>query len=577
MKRSFRVALALAAGASVCACSDPPANKIAACEGDPSAMGVSTSALTLQDRKVVGAAAKYQPDAAIAVRENTLRTSMVARRAMAWDVVGRVLAPTPLGEAKLAQQFGQQPTVPAWHTWYGRDDFERVFKKLYQELGAPGRRVHQAFDASTIAAGVDWNSNALDELSTTSWPESRYLEYLSAATTDERAHGFGGISRVSYSPGTMTHLLGSYSTMLSCSLQPEPAAFASEPIVEGRAVSNSESLSMAECDWHVVGPFVSASDAEFAVHSQGDGDADIYIRRGQAPDLNTFDCKSDGKTSDEDCSIDGGGPIYVGVLASKASAVKITVDYREADVRKPACLANEMPRDAAMVKADWHRAQFGATLNVYDTSGPRMSSRLSKAGGFAWGPGDGQADPGPRDIYSVTLPNGNAFRMSGLHIMTKELDHWVWITLWWSPTPDSDFGADRPAAIATLPGPWKNYKMCVVTDYVEGDADPRGGATGSLGDSLAAVYRGKDAPSWCSNPYLEIGERNANTNCIGCHQHGGTSLKPEAILSDFPAMGSTRLRNNFFTDYSWAIRGGGGEDITALIKAEADYWAAGDK
>ena len=74
--------------------------------------------------------------------------------------------------------------------------------------------------------------------------------------------------------------------------------------------------------------------------------------------------------------------------------------------------------------------------------------------------------------------------------MSKELDHWLWITLWWSPDPDSDFGADRPAAIAALPGPWRNYKMCVTSSYLEGDPDPRGGADGSLGDALAAVHGG---------------------------------------------------------------------------------------
>jgi hypothetical protein len=118
--------------------------------------------------------------------------------------------------------------------------------------------------------------------------------------------------------------------------------------------------------------------------------------------------------------------------------------------------------------------------------------------------------------------------------------------------------------------------MCVATTYVEADADPAGGHTGTLGDSLTAVHAGVGGPTWCSNPYIEEGAGNAGTNCIGCHQHGGTSLAPELILSDEPAHGSTRTRNNFFTDYLWVIKGGGGEDLSSIVQAEVDFWDATD-
>ena len=51
---------------------------------------------------------------------------------------------------------------------------------------------------------------------------------------------------------------------------------------------------------------------------------------------------------------------------------------------------------------------------------------------------------------------------------------------------------------------------------------------------------------------------------------------PEAILADQPHFGSTRMRNNFFTDYTWAIKGGRGEDLSAVVQAEVDYWDAND-
>jgi hypothetical protein len=224
-----------------------------------------------------------------------------------------------------------------------------------------------------------------------------------------------------------------------------------------------------------------------------------------------------------------------------------------------------------VVKADWRRVLPGEQLPVFETSGARLDETLAAA---AW-TAEGAADPGVGAIYTVTLAGGARFRMPALHVMTKELDHWLWITLWWSPDPDDDFGADRPPTLAALPGPWRNYKMCVATSYLEGDPDPRGGSAGSLGDALGTVSRGDGAPAWCSNPYLELGAGNAATNCIGCHQHGGTERLPEDILGD-PHHGTTRVRNNFFTDYLWAIKGGNGEDLSSIVQAEVDYWDAHD-
>ena len=77
------------------------------------------------------------------------------------------------------------------------------------------------------------------------------------------------------------------------------------------------------------------------------------------------------------------------------------------------------------------------------------------------------------------------------------------------------------------------------------------------------------AQSWCSNPYLEEGHGNASSNCIGCHQHGGTDLQAEAILT-YDDFGRTQLRNNFPSDYSWALVEG--DEIGLLFEQEEQYW-----
>jgi hypothetical protein len=98
--------------------------------------------------------------------------------------------------------------------------------------------------------------------------------------------------------------------------------------------------------------------------------------------------------------------------------------------------------------------------------------------------------------------------------------------------------------------------MNVSVAFDEQDPDPKGGFGGTLGAAIAASYAGVGGPSWVSNPYLERGALNAQTNCIGCHQHGGTTESTESILADqtkFPKAGRTKLRKNFPADYLWAL------------------------
>ena len=517
-------------------CGDNITDRLAACR--------LQQAATVQDRRAIGMAAPYVPDLGLAARDEELAGSIAARRAVAWQVVSRVVQPVSLGDLP-------SYTVPAWATWYARDDFERTFEHLFRALTPEQRRMRAPIDA---AAGLAWNATALDSLS--DWPEQRYLDYLAAVQTQDEAQGLGGVYRVGYSEGATKHLVESYGKQFACRVGTDPPAYADDATKLGAPVVQREHVAIDACEMRVVGPYLAGAPKVHVTASD-----EVLVRRGEAPALDDYDCRG------RDCTVEGGGPIYVGVVAPEAEAVEVEVAYTTQDVADPTCLDGAMPRDAVLVKADWQRV-LGDPLATFDTSAARMRERL--AGSATWDP-DGSADPADSAIYTVQLPGGQVFRLPALHIMSKELDHWLWITLWWSPHADEDFGADRPA----LPGVWRNYKMCVTTTYVEGDPDPRGSYAGSLGDALAAVDAGQGRPTWCSNPYLEQGTGNAATNCIGCHQHGGTPRLPEEILAD-PHHGTERVRNNFFTDYLWAIKGGRGEELSAIVQAELDYWDAND-
>ncbi len=184
--------------------------------------------------------------------------------------------------------------------------------------------------------------------------------------------------------------------------------------------------------------------------------------------------------------------------------------------------------------------------------------------------------------------NGNTFRLAGMHIMTKETRHWMWVSLFWSESPDADFGADRPDFIREGLDPvFSNYKMCVVAAYEEGDPDVGQwfSSTPSLADALRASTS-QGAPTWCSNPYVEEGRGNARTNCMGCHQHGGSTVGfdltgdgvPEpfdldAVISDeahFPSNGRRQIRQVFPGDYTWSINRV--DDISHVIRSEVEHF-----
>ena len=415
----------------VVACGDNTLDKTAVCR-----LSTTTSASTVEDRYVIGQGAPYTPDLGIAARDAELEGSIAARRQVAWQIVERVVTPIGFAEPQLAAQ-----TLPRWHTWYARDDFERVFKTLYRNLGPAGRAMRAPLDAP---AGFLANALALEN--DPAWSDQRYADYLAAIDTAEKANGVGGAERVGYSPGAMGHLVESYAKQYACRNAPEPERFESDPMREPRAVTEQMGAEVAGCEFRVLGPF-QAGRGDVRVTTRGDGDIDLYVLRGAAPTVEAFDCRSDGNASDEECVISGDGPIYVGLFGAAPGRADVEVAYTTEDVRDPTCLDGEMPRDAVVIKADWRRQFTGETIPIYDTSAARMTDRLS--GEARWNP-DGAADPQPDDIYTVQIANGQRFRMPGLHIMSKELDHWVWITLWYSPTPDTDFGCGSAGATAAM-------------------------------------------------------------------------------------------------------------------------------
>ena len=446
-------------------------------------------------RKLLGVAAPYAADPTLTGREVVLKSDMAARREAGWAIAQRVLESVPLlglADGSAAAPTTTLPNVPRWQTWYGVEDFKRMFVELYKRLGPLGRSERTPFSAADLDAVEAWNAAALDR--SNRWPLERYLEHVAAlgvcpegTPADECARlqqsqfsgGAAGNARITYSPATVRHLLENYGAIVDC--------------LEG-----------------------------------------------------------------------------LGALPLDAAPAEGNFTY---------CFEREFPVDAVLIKAQWVRSDFGRKLPAFDTDAAALAKVIAATQSADWGTGattpdavvgDRLADPKSSAIYTTRMKNGDTYRLAALHIMTKELRHWTWVTLWWSDRPDSDFGEDRPEAFGMLDPVWSNYKMCVVVDYTEGDADPgaRFPDHPSLAAAIAVPSAGAGAPSWCSNPYIEHGRGNARTNCIGCHQHGGSLAgqdldadgRPDPFVLErvidsenlFPNNGRTQIRSVFPTDYLWS-------------------------
>lgn len=481
--RTAAAALALACGATDATRVEPDEPRPAAAEDaclDRRAPDLrrDSAALSVVDRSLVGDPASYVADPSLRVREPELMRSQRARRAAAWEVAARVLAPVAL-PADLGLP---GPTLRAWQTWHNEDDLTRIFRRLYAQLTPEERARRAPFSADAITEAGRWNDGAVSDFE--AWSVERLAEYRRAIDSAAEVAGVGGIARVAHAPATSQHWLESYAEVLEC-------------------------------------------------------------RRSDAP------------PEPEGVPMDAGSPCD------------------DEPTFEPACLAGQFDPASVLVKASWTRLDAGGTVHAFDTSAASLADKLSSAQGFDWGPGDRAVSPGEDEMYTLQLPNGNRFGLTGLHIMSKELEHWFWVTLWWSDDPDSDFGEDRPDGIGA---PFDHYKLCSVVWFDEADDSADGGFASdapSLAAALASTASGPGGPTWCSNPYIERGAGNAATNCIGCHQHAGTTLSSEEVLAAHdPASGTGRRqsRSSFPADYVFALRRG--DDIGAMFVETEDHSAA---
>ncbi|MEW5847346.1 MAG: pre-peptidase C-terminal domain-containing protein [Myxococcota bacterium] len=112
-------------------------------------------------------------------------------------------------------------------------------------------------------------------------------------------------------------------TLLNASIATEESGSGQQRTVQERGTVTKGALKH-------YGPFNVAAGSLFSVKMTGTGDADLYVRKGSAPTLTSYDCRPYKSGSNETCSPQGPGQFYVAVHGyAQSSDYTLDITYLE--------------------------------------------------------------------------------------------------------------------------------------------------------------------------------------------------------------------------------------------------------
>jgi len=150
-------------------------------------------------------------------RCSSFQTSIAARRAVrgTWSVACSAADATREPNAESAVR------APGVAHWFTHDDFDRVFKHLYEGLGPAGRKARANAGRADDRCGLRLEQDRLDALEH-GLASAALRPITSQRSIADKAQGIAGANRVGYSPGAMRQLIHSYREQDACRTAPVP-------------------------------------------------------------------------------------------------------------------------------------------------------------------------------------------------------------------------------------------------------------------------------------------------------------------------------------------------------------------
>jgi hypothetical protein len=217
-------------------------------------------------------------------------------------------------------------------------------------------------------------------------------------------------------------------------------------------------------------------------------------------------------------------------------------------LQERSCFAKDPPADAYAIKTTW--VKKGEKLDTYDTSQKGIKEVLETGNWQSTGTVNSDS-LGPDQILTMVSRDLGTqigeYQLTGMHIGAKLTPDWLWITIWWSQNSKlHQIGEAESKVKKSLGSPWQNYQLCSVSHFQHSD----------------------NSSTFCSNPYIETGDGQAKSNCIGCHQHAGrNSYDSINGPKTEPESGRKKRETQFPGDYLWSFSQAP-DDFQALLKAE---------
>ncbi len=146
----------------------------------------------------------------------------------------------------------------------------------------------------------------------------------------------------------------------------------------------AETGELEKTEWAHFGPFTVASGTLTATMT-GTGDADLYVRMGAEPTTADFDCRPYGGSSNENCTIDGPGDVYVSVRGYRTSAFDLTIDFVAAvdvPVTEPEPEAEPEPESEGLDLSMEDSVDAGAWIHYgpYEVAAGTLTATLTGSG-----------------------------------------------------------------------------------------------------------------------------------------------------------------------------------------------------
>ncbi len=110
-----------------------------------------------------------------------------------------------------------QKNFMVWQSWYSREDLQRIFRHLYEDLGVKGRRERQMFSQAAIRESLLWNDQR--QFQEPDWDAQRFEQWFSSFDTDEKKRSIPGMQKILFNQVVMKFLLKNYHKLEICQKQ----------------------------------------------------------------------------------------------------------------------------------------------------------------------------------------------------------------------------------------------------------------------------------------------------------------------------------------------------------------------